>query len=320
MGSNQRKHDEFFGLVVAHAGDGDERNPAAHAALAEERESVGNGMDFRGERKRRRIQIAQQAIAERGFGFDAVAHGVKIHLLLVYRLKDAQVIELVGRNIVAREHFRPAEKISLEKGIAPAERALEVVVGFHFFGDEAQMLFGEGPGEPLLLEFRGKQDIHFYECGKLRERQPRRRFLKVVEGNQIAHVFQAAASGDDFIVGLNRLEDFQNDAIGGKRGGEIAEKKVPRAVDERAAAVREAINAKKEQAVYCGSGGGFGMRAIKEISGPGAEEQFVAVDVSFGIKNRLTREKFFHGHFSFPIGRLLTFSEGERAETARAGS
>ena len=259
MGANQREHDEFFGLVVAHAGDGDERNPAAHAALAEERESVGNRMDFGDERKRRRIQIAQQAITERGFGFDAVAHVVKIHLLLVDGLKNAQVIQFVGRNIVAREHFRPAEKISLEKGIAPAERALEVVVGFHFLGDEPQMLFGEGLGEPLLLEFRGEQDIDFDECRKLRERQPRRGFLKVVERNQIAHVLQAAASGDDFIVGLNRLEDFQNDAIGGKRRGEIAEKKVPRAVDERATAVREAINAKKKQAVYGGSGGGFGM-------------------------------------------------------------
>ena len=202
MGANQREHDEFLGLVVAHAGDGDERHPAAHAALAEERESVGYRMDFGDERKCRRIQVAQQAIAERGFGFYTVTHLVNVHLFLVYRLKNPQVIQLVGRNIVAREHFRPAEKISLEKGIAPAERALEVVVSFHFLGDETQMLFGEGLAKPLLFEFRGQQDIHFYECGKLRERQPRRGFLEIVEGDQIAHVLQAAASCDDFIVGL----------------------------------------------------------------------------------------------------------------------
>src|SRR4029077_2752593 len=143
------------------------------------------------------------------------------------------------------------------------------------------MLFGEGLGEPLLLEFRGQQDIDFYECRKLRERQPRRGFLKIVEGNQIAHVLQSRARGDDFVVGLNRLKDFQNDTIGGKRRGKIAKEKVPGAVDECATAVREAINAKKEQAVYCGSGGGFRMRAVKEVPGPGAEEQLVAVDVSF---------------------------------------
>ena len=85
------------------------------------------------------------------------------------------------------------------------------------------MLFGEGLGKPLLFEFRGKQDINFYECRKLRERQPRRRFLKIIEGNQISHVLQAAASGDDFIVGLDRLEDFQNDSISRKRRGEVAE-------------------------------------------------------------------------------------------------
>jgi hypothetical protein len=141
------------------------------------------------------------------------------------------------------------------------------------------MLFGEGLGETLLLEFRGKQNVYFYECRKLRERQPRRGFLEIVEGNQIAHVLQAAAGGDDFIVGLNRLEDFQNDAIGRKRRGEIAKKKVAGAIDEGAAAVREAINA-------------IGWRA----------------------------RNFSTDTFSFPIGRSLTFSEGERAETARAGS
>ncbi len=86
MGPNQRKHDEFFGFVVAHAGDGDERNPAAHAALAEEREGVGYRMDLRDERKGGGIQIAQQAITERRFGFDPLAYFVKIHLFLVYGL------------------------------------------------------------------------------------------------------------------------------------------------------------------------------------------------------------------------------------------
>src|ERR1700722_1254309 len=180
------------------------------------------------------------------------------------------------------------------------------------------MLLGEGLGEPLLLEFRGKQYIDFDECRKLRERQPRWGFLKVVERNHIAHVLQPAASGDDFVVGLNRLEDFQNDTIGGKRRGKIAKEKVPGAVDECATAVREAINAKKEQAVDCGSGGGFRVRAIEEIPGPGAEEQFVAVDFSFGIKNRLAREEFFHGHFLLPNWELLSFSEGEKGRDCQS--
>src|SRR6516162_9557375 len=259
-------------------------------------------MDFRDQRKRRRIQIAQEAIAERGFGFYAVAHGVNVHLFLVYRLKNSQVIELVGRNIVAGEHFGAAEKISLKKGIAPAESALEVVIRFDFFGDEPQMFFGEGPGEALLFEFRGKQHIDFYECGKLRERQPRRGFLKIIEGDQITHVLQAAASGDDFIVGLNRLEDFENDAIRGECHRKITQEKVTSAVDEGATAVREAVNAKKKQAINRGSGGGFGTRAVKEILGPGAKEQFVTVDVAFGIENRLTREEFFQRHFLLPDG------------------
>jgi hypothetical protein len=152
----------------------------------------------------------------------------------------------------------------------------------------------------LLFDLGRRYQINFDESRKLSERQPCVRFLKVIERNQIAHVLQAVASSDDFIVWLNRLENFQNDAIGGKRCGKIAKEKVPGAVDECATAVREAINAKKEQAVYCGSGGGLRMRAVKEVPGPGAEEQLVSVDVSFGIKNRLTREEFFHGHFLLP--------------------
>ena len=79
--------------------------------------------------------------------------------------------------------------------------------------------------------------------------------------------------------------------------------------------MREAIDAKKKQAVYSGSGGGFGVRAIKEISGPGAEEQLVSVDISFRIKNRLTREKFFHGHFLLPdweVAHILGRGKGPR--------
>jgi hypothetical protein len=32
----------------------------------------------------------------------------------------------------------------------------------------------------------------------------------------------------------------------------------------------------------------------------------------------LAREKFFHGHFSFPIGRLLTFSEGGKGRDCQS--
>jgi hypothetical protein len=109
-------------------------------------------MDLSDQGRGRGVQIAQQAIAKSRFGLDTVAHFAQVQFAPVNGLKDTEeVVEFVRGNIVAREHLRPAEEVTLEIGIAPAKGAPKVFVGLHFFGDQADVLFRKRPGEPLLL-------------------------------------------------------------------------------------------------------------------------------------------------------------------------
>jgi hypothetical protein len=57
----------------------------------------------------------------------------------VHRLQHQQTVHLIRRNILARKHFGLAEKIAQNLGVAPSARPVEIVVGFHFFRQHADI-------------------------------------------------------------------------------------------------------------------------------------------------------------------------------------
>lgn len=107
---------------------------------------------------------------------------------------------------MAGEHLRPAEEVTPEIGIAPAEGALKIIVRFHLFSNEANIFFLQTSGRAVAV--RVPKQIDLDECGQLGEGKPGWRFLKVIKGDQVSGVFEAAAGGDDFLIRLNGLEDF----------------------------------------------------------------------------------------------------------------
>ncbi len=155
-----------------------------------------------------------------------------VDLRPVGRLQHAQVIQFVGGDIVAREDLRAAEKIALEIGVAHAERALEIVVGFHLFGQQPHARAGAIAGQPeLLLDGRGEH-IHLDEIGQRHQRPPCRRVAKIVEGDQVAHLLQPAAGGDDLLVHVDGFQNLEDDAVFRQQRGIVADQKIPRAVHE----------------------------------------------------------------------------------------
>lgn len=170
--ADQRQGNEFRRFFIAHAGHGNERNPFTDAAFAEEGKGVGNGVNFRNERKRRGIQITQEVVAERNFGLDALADFAEVHLRVVDSLKNAQKIQFVAGNIVMADHLRLDEKVALKVGVSSVIGALQFLVGLDFFGDQKNAGAGINAGESLLLFGGGGDEIDFDEICESHEGLP----------------------------------------------------------------------------------------------------------------------------------------------------
>ena len=69
---------------------------------------------------------------------------------------------------------------------------------------------------------------------------------------------------------------------------------------KRAASRRQPLDAEKQRLSTAEAAAVSGCEPSKRFSGPGAEQQFVAIDDAFGIEDRLAREKSLHGYFLLP--------------------
>ena len=86
--------------------------------------------------------------------------------------------------------------------------------------------------------------IHLDEIGQQYQGPPLRRIAKVVERDQVAHLLEAAADGNGFLVHLDIFKELEDHPVSGKQRGIVAHQKIPRAVQERAAPLREALDPK----------------------------------------------------------------------------
>src|SRR5580704_9388754 len=94
-------------------------------------------MDLVSESEGSGVQVAQQAVTQRGFALNQILNLAHIQLGLRNRFEHTQIVDLVGWNFMRREHFRAAKEVSLEIEESSFLGGYELLAGFHFFRQHA---------------------------------------------------------------------------------------------------------------------------------------------------------------------------------------
>ena len=89
---------------------------------------------------------------------------------------------------------------------------------------------------------RTGDQVHLNEIGEINERRPGRSVLEIVQREKIAVRLQTTARRKDLRVDFNRLQNLDDDLMPGKNRGELAEKRLARAIHECAAAGNQPID------------------------------------------------------------------------------
>src|SRR5271170_1684206 len=169
-GTNQGAEYEIAGFILACADGRDQAYPAAHLAVAENREGMAHRMNFILESKPGRVHVAQQPVADGGFGLNQFVELGHVKFGPGDGLQHAYVIEGVGRNVVRGHHFRTAQEVALkvDKALIPGGDELGMVL--HLFRQHAA-----APGAVLFYQCRallegGELEIDLKDVGHFHQR------------------------------------------------------------------------------------------------------------------------------------------------------
>src|SRR5258706_2456151 len=143
------------GFVLAGAQGGDQTEPAADFALAQNREAMPDGMDFRSEAECGGIQVAQEAVAEGSFALDDVFNFLDLDLVARGGLQESEIVDLIFGNLACVHKLGAAEEIALEIEEAGLDAGTEVVAGLNFLGQHAAGGAAEVANQSGLLGRRG---------------------------------------------------------------------------------------------------------------------------------------------------------------------
>src|ERR1700691_794838 len=93
-----------------------------------------DGVDFHCKPESGGIKVAEKPIAEGSFALDNILDFPGFNLLACDRLEQAQIVNLVLRNLASLQNFRPPEKITLKIRESRFLASVEFFLGFNFFG------------------------------------------------------------------------------------------------------------------------------------------------------------------------------------------
>lgn len=219
VGTGEGGTNEFGGLSGGEGHDGEDGDPAAKFAIADESEGMTDAADFRAKTEERGIEIAKQTVEERRFVFQKVFDGLLVEFGRGDKLEKVEVQELVAGNFTGFDHGGLAEEIALKVGIAKTACFCEFVLCFDFLGEEldrgVSVLFSNTAPAVGIQKLK----IDFKILGVFDERREIRAVNKVIEREGIPRVAEALADVDDFVRGRDGLENFNDDAIGGQKAG-----------------------------------------------------------------------------------------------------
>ena len=291
--------DEFRRLASAHCHDGKDGDPAAKFLLAKMGKGLADAMDFRSHTEQRRIQVAQKAIEEGGLALEKGLDRGEVEFGPGDAVYELQQNELVAGDFVGFDHGGLAEEIALKVGKAEMTGLSELLLCFHFFGEECDLAGSILFGKAFTGAGVEKLEIHFEELREFDERSHFGVIDKIVEREDVTRGAQMAADGDDFVRGIHGLENLNDNALRRKKTDRADTKGNLIDVHECACMTGEILQVKERNRIRDDAGGSVSRR-LKVVLGTAAEQQFIGEDVQPLVEDRLARNEAFV-HANMPL-------------------
>ena len=166
---NQRQTHQCGCCRFSQQDSGEQRNPFLGFALAENGQGMVDRTD-RVETEGRRIQVAQEPVAKRGFLLNHRRQFLGLVVRLEGLLQDVQALCLQKRDVRAGNHRGPGEVIALKIRISKLFGQLELLAVFNLFGQQGDSAPGI-TGKVGLLQDVGRKKIDLDDLGDLEERR-----------------------------------------------------------------------------------------------------------------------------------------------------
>jgi len=199
IGAGKRGADEFGRLAAGKSNDGKDGDPASEFTFTEKHESVADAVDFGAQAEERGVQIAEKAIEKRRLVLQEFFDCGIVEFGSGNEIQEAELKQLVARDLASFEHGRLTEEIALEIGIAEAAGLGEFVFGFNFLGEKGDAGVGVFVDDATATVGVEQLEINLEVFGAFNERREFGMVDKVVEREGIAGVGETAADSYNFI-------------------------------------------------------------------------------------------------------------------------
>src|SRR5579859_6525197 len=136
VGTGESGFDEFGSFGFGHGDEGDDGDPAAEFAIAEQSNGVADVVNFGAESENGRIEIAEEAVSEGGIRAEEIFEQAVVKFGCAYGLEQAHADGFAGGDVAAAEHGGLAEEKALVVGVAEGFSVLKLGFGFDFFGEQ----------------------------------------------------------------------------------------------------------------------------------------------------------------------------------------
>jgi hypothetical protein len=246
---------------------------------------MADRLDFKGKSKERGIEVAEQAIANRGFLLEHLLKCPHVDFRTADHFEQPDIVQTAGGNFASNDEFGAAKEISLEIGKPHVAGLVKFVGSFEFFGQHLALLSKAAHhASPFLGP--GCADVNFNEVGKLAKRYAGIVGCEVIEGNEIDCRFQPLAGGNDAVFGLNRLQNLGHGLAWRQQGEQVLKQDLTGAVHEGAAVIANRLDPEKQGGIQGGAASKFRV-GVKVVFDTVSEEDFVSEHLLRAVKNWL---------------------------------
>ena len=136
----------------------------------------------------------------------------------------------------------------------------------------------------------GRPDVNFDDVGQIAKRYAWIVGNEVIEGEQIARLFQPLAGRHHAVFGFDGLQNLDHGLIGWQQGHQVFEQDFPGAIYEGVAPVAERVQSEQQRAVEGAARGQF-LVCVEIVFHAVAEKKFVSKHLLCLVKNGLAGNK-----------------------------
>ena len=201
-----------------------------------------------------------------------------------------EIVRPVGRDLPAGHDHRAAKEVALEILVAFAERRIEVLLSFHFLGQEHGTAAADHFSNLSPHGSGGDAEIDLDIAGNVHQGLQLRTRHKVIQGEFVAHIAKLDAGLNQLGIGRDGFEYFDYGCPGRQQSDQFVYQSLMRAIHKRKSAAGERLYVHGQAVIQRLPGRGVPI-ATEAVLPSAAEEQFVADHFAAGIEDRLAGEE-----------------------------